>query len=111
MIRTALLRAIRSLRRGASVVESVVFGQLLGPQQFSAFELHRENGVAGVGRGVGIVVSRGDVQNPESLIDRRARPDARAGRPVLLPSCGALACGFRRFRDGEGLPELLARAG
>ncbi len=101
------LRTIRELRRGAAVVESIVFGHLARPEQFTGLEIHGQDGIAGFRRWVRVVVACCDVQHSKLLVDGRRRPDSGAGRSVLLRPRGAFAGGLRRLGNREGLPEFL----
>ena len=67
--------------------------------------------VARIARRIGIVVSGGNVQHAQLLINGRTGPHAGARRPELLSSRWILVRGLRGLKNSEALPNLLARAG
>ena len=85
-IGTVRLRAIGQLRGIATVGVGILFGQLFRPQQLSGLEIHGEDGVARFGGRIGVVVTGGDVEGAELLVEGRRRPDSGSGGSALLSS-------------------------
>src|SRR5262245_7814065 len=103
-IRTIRLGAVRTLWDRAANIERIFLGELARPKKLTGFETQRNNSIARRAWWIGIVIARGNIQSAELFINGRRRPDAGAGRPVLLSARGAFACWLGRVGDCESLP-------
>src|SRR5262245_12037543 len=107
-IRTTRLGTVRTLRDRAPNVERILLGELARPEKFAGLETKRNNGIARSARWIGIVIARGNIDSTELFINRRRRPDAGAGRPLLLSAQGTFARWLGRVGNRESLPDLLS---
>src|SRR5215472_15561466 len=91
-------------------VEDVVLGQLRGPEQLAGIEIKGENGVTGLGGGLGEVVAGSGVDDSLFGVDGWRRPDAGARRPPILHACRCFGRGLRFFHR-VGFPNLFSSGG